>query len=594
MHLPRWLPRARLARLRGQLPAGSDLRTDLIAGLPGAASNVPGGMATALLAGAHPIQGLYASFAGPIAGGLATRSRLMVITTTSAAALATASAIRNLRPDQRPGGVALITLLVAAALGVGAALQVGRYTRFVSYSVMTGFLSGVAINIICSQIPVLTQVHARGPDALVRALYVLTHPLKINVASLVTGLAALAILIAMARPRLAMWGPIVALAVPTTVADLAGVTGVARVSSLGRIAPGIPLPGLPDFRLLSYGMISGALAIAAIVVVQAAGVAQALLDDTTSGSDNNRDIGAQGFANLASSLFSGIPVGGSLSQTVLNVATGARTRLAAIASGGWMVAILLAFSGLVGRIALPTLAATLIYLGASSLQVAEMVTIARTGPSSQVALITTFVATLTLPVAAAVGVGVALSMLLQVNRETMDLRVVELVPLEDGRLAEASPPRCLPGGHVTILDVYGSVLYAGARTLERKLPEPDVPDDPELADSYVPVLVLRLRGRTSVGATFVKVVADYADRLAAAGGRLYLSDVDPHLADQLRRTGRLSDPVRMVEAEPVISQATYSAYLQAQEWLTASQDGDRVDRRPGRHGQAQRRDHAQE
>ncbi len=95
--------------------------------------------------------------------------------------------------------------------------------------------------------------------------------------------------------------------------------------------------------------------------------------------------------------------------------------------------------------------------------------------------------------------------------------------------------------------------------MERKLPEP--------APGEAPVLVLRLRGRTSVGATFVKVIADYAARLSSVGGRLYLSGVDPRLAGQLRRTGRLAEPIRMFEAEPVVSQSTYSAYLDAQAWL---------------------------
>jgi SulP family sulfate permease len=71
--------------LRPVKPERQHLRADLLAGLPGAISSVPDGMAAAVLAGVNPVQGLYAGFAGPIAGGLSSSTRLMVITTTSAA-----------------------------------------------------------------------------------------------------------------------------------------------------------------------------------------------------------------------------------------------------------------------------------------------------------------------------------------------------------------------------------------------------------------------------------------------------------------------------------------------------------------------------
>lgn len=91
--------------LRSVGPQRRFLGRDLLAGLPGAVSSVPDGMAAAILAGVNPVQGLYASFAGPIAGGLTARTRLMVITTTSAAALAAGSALGGVPAAQRPGPV---------------------------------------------------------------------------------------------------------------------------------------------------------------------------------------------------------------------------------------------------------------------------------------------------------------------------------------------------------------------------------------------------------------------------------------------------------------------------------------------------------
>ena len=142
--------------LRSVRPERAHLRADMVAGLPGAISRVPDGMAAAILAGVNPVQGLYASFAGPIVGGLGSNTRLMVISATSAAALAAGSALQNVAPDQRPAAIALLVILVGIALVAAGIARLGRYTRFVSYSVMIGFLSGISVNIVCSQIADLT------------------------------------------------------------------------------------------------------------------------------------------------------------------------------------------------------------------------------------------------------------------------------------------------------------------------------------------------------------------------------------------------------------------------------------------------------
>jgi SulP family sulfate permease len=545
--------------LRTIKPERRYLRADIMAGLPGAISSVPDGMAAAVLVGVNPVQGLYAGFAGPIAGGLSSSTRLMVITTTSAAALAAGSALQDVPADQRPEALLLLVLMVGAVLVAAGLVGAGRYTRFVSYSVMIGFLTGISVNIVCGQIADLTGAEAKGAFPLAKAIDVIIHPANINLPSLLTGLGALAILAVLARTRLAMVSALVALVIPTVVVVLAGADSVARVGDAGKIPRGIPLPHLPNFGVFSFGLVTGALAVAAIILVQGAGVAEAAPNDDGTPSDINRDIIAQGAANLASGFFRGLPVGGSVGQTALNVSAGARSRWATIWCGVWMLVILVAFSGLVAKVALPTLGAILIFAAIGSLRFGEVATILRTGPTSQIAVVTTFAATLFLPVAVAVGIGVALSLLLQLNTEAMDLSVVELVPRDDGQFEERKAPAVLTSQHVTILDVYGSLLYAGSRTLQARLPDP--------AGTEAPVVVLRLRGRTSLGATFIKVAGDYADHLGDVGGRLYLSGLQPSLTERLRRNGSIEGPELAFEATPVIGESTRAAYLDAEAWL---------------------------
>ncbi len=545
--------------LRSVRPERSNLRADLLAGLPDAISSVPDGMAAAVLAGVNPVQGLYASFAGPVVGGLSSNTRLMMITTTSAAALAAGSALQGVPPDDRPAAIPLLVIMVGIVLVAAGIARLGRYTRFVSYSVMIGFLTGVAVNIVCGQISDLTGAPAHGEFPLAKAVSIISHPSSINLASLLTGLAALVILFVLVRTPAATFSTLIALLIPTVVVVLAGADSVARVGDIGGIPRGIPIPQLPNFHFMSFSLVTGAFAIAAIVLVQGAGVAEAAPNTDGSQPNPNQDIIAQGAGNLASSFFRGMAVGGSVGQTALNMSVGARTRWAAIWSGIWMLVILAIFSGLVAKIAMPTLGAILIFAAIGSLRLGEIASILRTGRISQVAVITTFAVTLFLPVAAAVGIGVALSLLLQLNQGAMDLTVVELIPLDGGRFEERPSPATLTSNHVTILDVYGSLLYAGARTLEAHLPDP--------GEARSPVVVLRLRRRTSLGATFVKVMAGYAERLAAADGRLYLSGLEPDVTQQLRRTGHLGGQMHAFEADPVVGASTMAAYLDAEAWL---------------------------
>ncbi len=515
-------------------------------------------MASGVLAGVNPVQGLYASIAGPIAGGVGVSTRLMVITTTSAAALAAGSAVSGLEPSERVDAIVLLSLLAGLFMAAAGVLRLGRYTRFVSHSVMLGFLSGVAVNIAFGQVPDLTGAPSEGSSNIAKALDVFLHPSEIDPASLAIGIGAIALLIVLAKTAVAVVSALIALVIPTAVVIVAGLDSVARVEDAGAIPKGVPLPAFPDLGLLSINLVAGAAAVAAIVLVQGAGVAESA-PNPEGPSDSNRDFLAQGAANLASGLLQGLPVGGSVGQTALNTTVGARTRWAAIFSGAWMVVILVAFSGVVGLVATPTLAAVLIYAGIGSLRPREISTILRTGPNSQIAFLSTLAATLFLPVAAAVGLGVVLSLLLQLNQEAMDLAVVQLVD-EDNRLLERAAPLTLENNSVTVLEVYGSLFYAGARTLQSRLPDP--------TGVTHAAVVLRLRGRTSLGATFFTIISAYAARLETGGGRLYLTGLDPVLAKRLRTADQLplTGTARLFEASEVIGASTHAALRDIELW----------------------------
>lgn len=549
------------AWLRSLRPDRRHLRADTVAAVPSAVGSVPDGMASAALIGVNPVIGLYASIVGPIAGGVATSTRMMVVATTTAAALAAASALEGVDAADRPAALFLLTIIVGVLMIVAGLLRLGRYTRFVSHSVMTGFLTGVAASILLGQLSGLTGAEVSGSTNVAKAVDLVTHPGRIDLASFGIGLGTLGILFGLVGTRWGSLSALVALVAPTVVVVAFGLDSVAQVRDTGDIPRQVPLPAFPDLGLLSLDVVVGAAAVAVIVLVQGAGVSEAAPNPDGTPSKINQDFVAQGVANVAVGFFRGQPVGGSVSGTALSVAMGARTRWAAILSGALLLPIVVLFAGLVGLVPMPILAGVLIFAAIGSIKPGVIAAIWRTGGTSQIALVTTFVATLFLPVAAAVGIGVALSLLLQLNQEAMDLKVVELVPQPDGRFLERPAPSRLTSGVATVLDVYGSLLYAGSRTLQARLPDP--------TGSEGAAVVIRLHGRTALGATFYRVVGDYARKLAAGGGRLYLSGLDPDLLDQLRRAGGvdLDGPVRAVAATDVVGDATRKALHDADAWL---------------------------
>lgn len=116
---------------------------------------------------------------------------------------------------------------------------------------MMGFLTGISVNIVCGQLAGLTGMKAHGHVAVDQAIFVLIHPLRINPAALATGLAALLIIALLHRTRLAQAGTVLAVILPTALVAVVGADNVATVKDIGSIAPGIPVPALPNFHLFS-------------------------------------------------------------------------------------------------------------------------------------------------------------------------------------------------------------------------------------------------------------------------------------------------------------------------------------------------------
>jgi len=535
--------------------------SDVIAGLINAVVSVPDGLASAALAGVNPVYGLYTSIAAPITGSLLVSARLMQIATTSAAALATSQAISGYSANERDNALFLFVVLAGIFLLLFGFLHLGRMVKFISFAVMTGFLTGVAVVLILSQAADLVGFKPNGGNEIIKFADLLRNVEAFDGRTIAIGLFALTLALGLQRTRLKPIASLVALIAPTLLVALVGWDRVQLVEDVAVIPRGIPTLTVPQLDLISLNLVVSAFALAVVIAVQGAGVSQSLKNPSGERISVSRDMIAEGAANVASGLLSGIPAGGSVGQTALNVSVGARSRWAGVFSGLFMLAIVLLVPDLVSKVPMAVLAALMIMAGISAIDLREAISIWETSGTARATILVTFLATLVLSVTAAVAVGVALSLVLFVMSAASDVRVREIVHLPDGRWADADPPDKLPSNAVTILDAQGSLFFAGARTLATELPSP--------ADATHPAVVLRLRGRTRVGATLIEVLDTYDEQLRAAGGRLFLSGVHEAVIEQIKRSGKfdLDDELKVLPAVEVIGQSTAEAEIAAKTWL---------------------------
>lgn len=207
------------------------------------------------------------------------------------------------------------------------------------------------------------------------------------------------------------------------------------------------------------------------------------------------------------------------------------------------------------------LAAILMVAAHQAIRFAAMGSIWRVGGSARWAMMVTFLATLITSVPMAVAIGVVLTLVLFILRAGQAVEVHGLEFDDEDRIHVVKAPEELRADGVTVLDVDGSLYFAAARTLRERLPPPD--------SAQGAAVVLRVRGNTQVGATFIGEINDYAERLAENGGRLYLRGLTTKLAMRIMRSEiiELGGNVVLVPGEEILGASLREAIRLAEEWV---------------------------
>lgn len=539
---------------------------DLTAGATTALVTIPDGLASAILAGVNPVHGLYGLMVGTPLAALTLSSQYMFVANTGAIAVAVGDALGGYQgTEQQVTALVTLTLMVGLFQLLLGVLKLGWITRYVSNAVLVGFMTGIAFLIILGQIPNLTGFESQFSNKVIASIDTLFHPGIWHIPTVLVSLVTLGMIIFLARTRIAQFNMIIALIVASILASIInqatrGVGSVELIGNIAKIPEGFPPPTLPEFSLI-LPLIAPAMAIGLVGLIQAAGVSKSVPNADGKYPDASQDFIGQGIANTASGFFKGMPIGGTMSETSVNISSGAKSRFASFFSGLLIILLVLIFANLIELVALPAVGALLVAAGYSAINFADIEDVRDTGPGPRWTMIITFVATLFLPIQYAVLLGVVLSILVYLYRSSTDIRLVELVQQSDGSILERQAPLSLIDYSVTILRTYGSLHFSGAAMLEDILPSAQ--------ESRYAVVILQLRGLDNIGSTFIRVIERYAQQLQASGGKLYLTGIHPRVLEQLELT-ETTDTIpetAIYLAEDKIGASTQDAYRAAQALL---------------------------
>lgn len=549
-------------RERIRLPFRRDtLRQDAVAGLVLGVQSVPDGLATGLLTGVSPLAGLYGYMVGTLAGALATSSAFMAIQGTGAMAMIIADTPAVHEAADPEGALFTLAVITGVLMIAAGLLRLGVVLRFVSNAVMVAFINAVGVNIILGQLANFTGYDADGPNRIARALVTVTSPLQLDAASVAIGAATIALIVALERTRFGALGLVVAVVGTSAAAWALGWSSVATLDDLGVALGSLPRPQLPD-PMLVPSLVLAAASLTFVGLVQGAAVSANFPNADGRYGDTSRDFAAQGIANVASGVFQGMPVGGSVSASAINKAAGARSRQSLVFTGVVIGVVIVALGNVVGTVAMPALAGLLMLIGYRTIMPADLVSVWRTGLVQKVVLAVTFLLTMLIPLQYAVLVGVGISAVLYVVRQSNQLVVRRRMTEPDGSTREVDPPAELGPGEVVVLQPYGSLFFAAAPVFEAALPRVT----PASTNS---VVIVRLRGRSDLGTRFLDVLSRYAVVLHAVGSTLMLVSTNERIDEQLRVTGILDvvGQANVYRGDERVGEALGRARREAEAWI---------------------------
>ena len=492
----------------GALPA------DLIAGLTLVAIAVPEQMATARLGGFAPQIGLIAFVAAAVGFAVFGASRQLsagsdsTITPIFAGSLALLAAAGS---PQYVGYAATLAVMVGLAVALAGMFKLGWVADLLSGPVLTGFLAGIALHIVISQVPsILGLPEATGPVSR-RLAELWAHAGEINPVAAVVGLGVFAVTLAAEKLSPRIPGALIALAAATGATVVLGLdhNGLAV---LGRLASGLSPPHLPAVTIQDLVKLTSlALIIALVVMVQTAATTRAF-HPADEDPDVNRDFIGVGAASVLAGLFGAFPVDASPPRTAAVTASGGRTQWAGLFAAGAVVLLLVFGTTLLARAPVAALAGILLYVAQHIFNVREFLDLARRTWGEFALAVATMLLIVLLPIQTGVAIGIFLSL----AHGVFTITRARPIPFEQAPNSTVWWPasQAVPGDEragVVVMGFQAPLSFLNAYDFRR-----DVAATVKARAGKIRLFVLEASGIVEIDYTASSILSDVIDRARAA------------------------------------------------------------------------------
>ena len=541
-------------------------RRDLVAGATVAAIAVPQAMAYALIAGVDPRFGLYSAFVVTVIAAILGSSSHLINGPTNAISLLVFSALVPFGDRLNAyEAMFLLAIIVGVVQILIAVFKLGDLTRYVSESVILGFMAGAGVLIALGQVGNFLGVSIKGsgiqaiPTQVAAILaQANAHALGIGAGTIVLALLLRRVVAKYRLPQMDMLTALLATSFAAAVLQwsIPAADGKTVVSVVGTVPAALPSFHIPEFNLdWIVKLTSSAVAVSLLGLLEALAVAKSIATYTREPLDYNRQCLAEGVGNLVGGFFQCLPGSGSLTRSSINYQAGAVTRLSGLYSG-LIVAVVVLLLGPYARFVPKAALAGLLFITAARLIDWKRLRYALRASRFDAALVlTTAFSAIFISVDDSVLIGTALSIIMFVPRASR-LTLRELIVTPE-RVVRERQQQDTPSGAVRIYDFEGDLFFGAAPELDRHLE--GIKENALRAGSRY--LVLRFRRTRNPDVVAIEHLDRFLRDAGKAGIVVLLAGVRTDLADILRNTGVLGwlPGDRLFREEDV----EYSATLQA-------------------------------
>jgi len=513
------------------------LKADLAAGAALSAALIPAGMAYAEASGLPAVNGLYASVVPMFFYALFGPSRVVIVGPDSSLAPMIAAAILPLAGREPAHAVALagvLAVLIGVFLVAARLLKLGFVTGLLSKPIRIGYLNGIALTVIVSQLPRLLGISIDG-DTLVERVAATVDAVvggAVNPVAAAFGAGSLAALII---GRLLPWKvPGVLLAVAASVAAVAALELAPALPVVGAMPGGLPAPALGGISLEDVlALLPPAAGIALIAFADTSTLAKSLAARHGHRVSGNHEMGALGIANVGSGLLGGFPVSGSASRTPIVLDAGARTQFSGIVAAAIVVLFMVAAPGVTAFLPTATLAAVVMVAAFSLVDVRTLIRLVTMSRTEALLLLATFLGVAFIGVLEGIVVAIGLSLMAFVRRAWDPYRT-ELASLEDvpgfHDLNRHPEGERVPGVVIARFDAplffaNGEVFAEHIRSLVAAAPRP------------VSWVIVAAEPITDLDTTALDELIQLDDELAKQGVSLVFAEMKGPVKDRLTRFG---------------------------------------------------------